>query len=282
MREDTPAQARIRNTQPWVPLTWLARGARDMLAIGPLSLAHGLAVAWVAAVSLWFFHRWFWVLAGLASAFLVVAPVLATGLYALSRARERGEAADFRLLRLTWTAWGARRRSDPSSYWCLVRFGGLLGVAAAGWIMTSAAFVTAYAPAPVREPVEFLKTVMLSEQGWVFETWLVLGGLMAAPIFASSVVTIPFLLDRHVRLKQAVLTSWLAVLANPVTMAVWASVLLILVLVGFATLTLGLIVVVPLLGHASWHAYRDLVDAEHLPERLPKGQPKSEAARSEP
>jgi uncharacterized membrane protein len=144
--------------------------------------------------------------------------------------------------------------------------------------MTSAAFVTAFALAPVREPIEFLKAVMLSEQGWVFETWLVLGGLMAAPIFASSVVTIPFLLDRHVRLKQAVLTSWLAVLANPVTMAVWASLLLLLVLVGFATLTLGLIIAVPLLGHASWHAYRDLIDAEHLPERLPR----SEVVRSEP
>lgn len=281
MREDTHAQARIRNTQPWAPFIWLARGARDMLAIGPLSLAHGLAVAWLAAASLWFFHRWFWVLAGLASAFMVIAPVLATGLYALSRARARGEVADLALLRATWTHWGSKRRSDPGSYWCLVRFGGLLALAAAGWIMTSAAFVTAFAPAPVREPMEFLKSVMLSEQGWVFEIWLVLGGLMAAPIFASSVVTIPFLLDRHVRLKQAVLTSWLAVLANPVTMAVWASLLLLFVLVGFATLTLGLIIAVPLLGHASWHAYRDLIDAEHLPERLPKGQPDSELVRSE-
>ncbi|MFN3630608.1 MAG: DUF2189 domain-containing protein [Casimicrobiaceae bacterium] len=233
-------------------------------------MASTIAVAWVAAVSLWFFYRWFWVLAGLASAFLVVAPVLATGLYAFSRAREREEAADFRLLRLTWTAWGARRRSDPSSYWCLVRFGGLLGLAAAGWIMTSAAFVAAFSPAPVREPLEFVRLVLLSEQSWVFEVWLVLGGLMAAPIFASSVVTIPFLLDRQVRLKQAVLTSWQAVLANPVTMAVWASLLLLLVLVGFATATLGLIIMVPLLGHASWHAYRDLVDVEHLPERLPR------------
>lgn len=75
---------------------------------------------------------------------------------------------------------------------------------------------------------------------------------MAVPIFASTVVAVPLLLDRRVTLKQAVLTSWLSVLANPVPMALWA------------LLLFGLILALPLLGHASWHAYRDLVDSSAL------------------
>ena len=94
-----------------------------------------------------------------------------------------------------------------------------------------------------------------------------MGGVLAAPIFASSVVAMPLLLDRRASVLQAVLTSWRVVLANPGPMAVWAALIMLLVLVGFATAMLGLIVVVPVLGHASWHAYRSLVDASALPER---------------
>ena len=65
------------------------------------------------------------------------------------------------------------------------------------------------------------------------------------------------------------LTSWQAVLTNPVPLALWAALIMVLTLLGLGTLLLGLVVVLPLLGHASWHAYRDLVDASPLPERLP-------------
>ena len=90
---------------------------------------------------------------------------------------------------------------------------------------------------------------------------------MAAPIFASSVVAIPLLLDRQVTLLQAVLTSWSTVLANPVPMALWAALIAGFTLLGMGSLFLGLIAVMPMLGHASWHAYRDLVDVSGLPAR---------------
>ena len=94
---------------------------------------------------------------------------------------------------------------------------------------------------------------------------------MAAPMFASSVVAMPLLLDRRINLLVAVLTSWRVVLANPGAMALWATLIMLLVLIGFATGLLGLIVLIPLLGHASWHAYRALVDASAFPER-PRGR----------
>jgi len=79
-------------------------------------------------------------------------------------------------------------------------------------------------------------------------------------MFASSVVAMPLLLDRKVNIKTAVLTSWQVVLANPAVMAWWAALIMGFTLLGLASLLLGLIFVIPMLGHASWHAYRDLVD----------------------
>jgi len=96
-----------------------------------------------------------------------------------------------------------------------------------------------------------------------------LGGLLAAPVFASSVVSMPLLLDRRMNTLQAVLTSWKVVLTHPLPMALWAFLIMALSLVGIFSLFIGLVVIVPMLGHASWHAYRDLVDARDVPERMP-------------
>ena len=91
--------------------------------------------------------------------------------------------------------------------------------------------------------------------------------MLAAPIFASSVLAIPLLLDRRVTLSQAVLTSWRAVLCKPLAMAVWAALIVGFTLLGRGALLLGLILVLPMLGHASGRAYRDLVDGSGLPAR---------------
>jgi uncharacterized membrane protein len=120
---------------------------------------------------------------------------------------------------------------------------------------------------PINTPLDFVRHVVLAENGWLFEMWLALGGVMAAPLFASSVVSMPLLLDRRVTLMQAVLTSWQTVLVNPAPMALWSALIMGFTLLGLGSLLLGLIPVIPMLGHASWHAYRDLVDASSLPVR---------------
>jgi len=101
---------------------------------------------------------------------------------------------------------------------------------------------------PVTTPGDFLRRVVLVQEPGLFEIWLMLGALMAAPVFASSVIAIPLLMDRQVSVQRAVLTSWRAVLANPVATGLWA----------------GVVMVLTLLGHASWHAYRDLVVREKV------------------
>jgi uncharacterized membrane protein len=253
------------------PFVWLLHGWHDTVRCGWISIAHGVGVASFGALLFAMAGDRFWLLAGAFSGFLVVAPVLATGLYALSRALQRGEQADANLLVRTWTRWGANRRSDPASYWCLVRFGLLLALAGTGWVLTSAAFITLFAPVPINSPTDFLRNVVIASSHFVFESWLALGGLLAAPVFASSVISMPLLLDRHVTALEAVLASWRVVIANPGPMAVWAMLIMTLTLLGFATALVGMIVVIPVLGHASWHAYRDLLDVAALPERVTPG-----------
>lgn len=252
----------------WQPLTWLVLGARDMARVGWLSVAHGLLLSLAGAAIIAFAHQRFWLLAGAVSGFLVIAPVLATSLYAMSRALERNEPAGWSVILKTWLNWQHSHIGKwGNDYWCMVQFGTLLALAATGWVVTSAALITLLAPVPIHTPMDFVHHVVLAKDGMLFELWLAVGGVMAAPMFASSVVAMPLLLDRRVTLFEAVLTSWKVVLANPGPMALWAALIMLLTMLGLGSLLLGLIPVIPILGHASWHAYRALVDVSALPER---------------
>jgi uncharacterized membrane protein len=259
------------------PLIWLVQAWRDIAKAGWASILHGVVLTVAGVLIVAFARHRFWLLAGALSGFMVVAPVLATSLYALSRAIERREKANFSVVLKTWLNWQHSHFNKwDNDYWCMVQFGALLALAATGWVLTSAALITLLAPVPINSPLDFVQHVMLAPKGWLFEIWLAVGGVMAAPMFASSVVAMPLLLDRRVTLMQAVLTSWQVVLTNPMPMAFWASIIMIFTLLGLGSLLLGLIPVLPMLGHASWHAYRDLVDASNLPARDPLSAPDSQ------
>jgi len=246
----------VRQIPALRPLGWLARGWSDLMACPVPGLLHGLALALFGAALIYVARHRFWLLAGAFTGFLLVAPILATGLYAISRALERKQRAD---LSVALGAWKPEGR--------LIVFGLLLAFAGTGWVMTSASLITGFAPAPVNGPADFLRVVVLNDKTHLFEIWLALGAFLAAPVFASSVVAIPLLLDRKVGVLAAVLTSWRVVQAHPLPMAIWAGLLMLLTVVGMLTGLLGLIVVVPWLSHASWHAYRDLVDTSALDEQ---------------
>ena len=258
----------VRTVGLMQPMTWLVLAWRDMARSGWISFAHGLAITAFGGAILAVAHHRFWLLAGALSGFLVVAPVLATSLYALSRALEQRQEANLGVVLKTWLNWqNSHFNKWGNDYWCMVQFGALLALAATGWVITSAAFITLLVPVPVETPMDFMRHVVLAHNGWLFELWLALGSLLAAPIFASSVIAMPLLLDRRASLRVAVLTSWQVVVANPLPMAFWAALILGFTLLGLGSLLLGLIFVMPMLGHASWHAYRDLVDASSLPLR---------------
>jgi len=265
------ALVQIRTVGVTQPLCWLSKAWHDLTRCGWISVLHGMAIALAGALMLWLARDRFWFLAGAFSGFLLVGPVLATGLYALSRGLERGEQGGLATVLATWLNWkNGKMQPWGEAQWRLVRFGVLLALAGTAWVLVSAGLISWLAPVPITSPLVFIEQVVLAKEGWLFEIWLALGGALVAPIFASTVVTIPLLLDRQVSVGQAMATSWQVIFANPVPMAFWAALIMLLTLLGFATALAGLIFLVPLLGHASWHAYRDLLDASALPEREPR------------
>ncbi|MDP2416882.1 MAG: DUF2189 domain-containing protein [Hydrogenophaga sp.] len=230
------------------PLRWLALGWADLRRNPAPGLWHGLLLTAGGWLLLWAARDQFWLMAGAFSGFLIVAPILATGLYHVSRSCNSGRCVGMPEVIALWRSGDGR----------LVRFGLLLGLAGTGWVLTSAALITLYSPEPIHKPVDFLRHVVLVREIGLFEVWLLLGALLAAPVFASSVVAIPMLVDTSAPISVAVADSWRAVANHPGPMAFWAVLIGILVGVGMLTALLGLIVTIPLVAHASWHAYCDL------------------------
>lgn len=230
------------------PLRWLSLGWADLRRNPTPGLLHGLLLAVFGWLLLWVAHDRFWMLAGAFSGFLIVAPILATGLYHVSREQAAGRYATMADVIALWRTGDGR----------LVRFGLLLGLAGTGWVLTSAGLITLMSAEPIEKPLDFLRSVVLQPEVGLFEVWLLMGALLAAPIFASSVMAIPMLVDTPVPVSLAVGESWRTVASEPIVMTFWALLLSVLSGVGMLTGLLGLIVIVPWLAHASWHAYQAL------------------------
>lgn len=250
----------IREVTPTGILRWMRLGFRDLFKAGWPSLAHGLIVTAISLVIIGITFLFWPLLPGAVSGFLVVGPVLAAGLYALSYRIEQGEPARFRDAVNAWRC-GSR---------CLLRFGLLLVGIGTAWVLLSVVLFHFFVHAEIDGPMDFLRYVVAQDDG-IFLLWTILAGLVAAVTFAITVVSVPMLVDRDVTTPQALRTSIRAVARNPVTMTAWA--LFILLASGFsvATMMLGFIVLYPVMGHASWHVYRDVVDTSGIPLRKRAG-----------
>lgn len=245
------AVPRIRRLPLDRPLLWLKAGWRD-LAANPLpSLAYGLLFALGGDIIVLAVLDYPHLVTLAFSGFFLVAPLLAAGLYELSR----GHAAGKRLFFID--SLQCFRRDGQS----LALFGLVLALVALMWERLSAIiFALLGAHAGLGTHAFMTEIILSGDYPSFIATWFIVGGLLAVAVFALAVVAVPMMLDRDSDPVTAMVTSLHAFAGNPGTLLLWAALLVLLTLAGFATLFFGLVVIMPILGHASWHAYRDLVE----------------------
>jgi len=239
-----PFMAPCRELAASAPLRWVRLGWRDFRSAPRQSLGYGVAIvllSWlVTGIGLKLGS--YWAALVLLSGFVFIAPVLALGLYSISRQLERGLA--------------------PSLARCMAEMGRSLGTAMVFALALLVLFLV-WARAgsmvhvffPVRSNPDWVQPAPFLAIGSA------VGSIFAALTFLFSAFSLPMICDREADAITAIVTSVNAVLRNKPAMAVWVMLIVALTAAGFATALLGLAVTIPVLGHATWHAYRETIDA---------------------
>jgi len=246
----TTPRPQVRSIAFGAPLRWLARGARDLAAMPGIAAFYGLCFwGMAAALGAVFRHKPEYTMT-IVSGCLLVGPFLAMGLYDASRRREQGGGPN---LALSLTCWDRHLGSMGMLALVLLLLELLWGRAS---LVVFAVFFNTGMPstASVLEAV-------FNPRNWQFVVvYLLVGGVFAALVFCSMVVAIPMILDRGIDAVTAALTSFAVVLQNLAAMLFWGALVVALTLLALWPWGLGVLVVGPWLGHATWHAYREAVD----------------------
>lgn len=244
-----PARPQVRELSLGAPLRWLARGARDLAAQPAIGLFYGLCFWAMAATLGAVFRRSPEYTMTIVSGCLLVGPFLAMGLYEVSRRREQG--GEPRLAE-SLTCWD--RHLGSMGLLVLV-----LTVLELLWGRASLVVFAVFFDTGMPSTAGVLQAVF-NPRNWQFlAVYLVVGGVFAALVFCSTVVSIPMILDRDTDAVTAALASFGVVLRNLGTMLCWGALVAALTLLALWPWALGLVVVGPWLGHATWHAYRDAI-----------------------
>ena len=232
----------------------LGRGVADFRAMPRHVLYLGLvyAVVCLIAVSVEFGRDLMPLVFPTVAGFALLGPFAAVGLYELSRRRERGEDT------MWWHMFDVFRSPAARP---LLTLGLLLLVAFLAWLMVAQAIYRATFGEVTFQAGPFFDQLFTTRHGWALVLiGNLVGALFAVAAFAATVVSFPMLVDRKVSVATAVGTSFRAVLANPVPMLAWGLIVVAALAVGSLPFFVGLAIVLPVLGHATWHLYRKLVE----------------------
>ncbi|MEM1081172.1 MAG: DUF2189 domain-containing protein [Pseudomonadota bacterium] len=247
-QDQLPFVAPCRTIPTWAALGWLGQAWADYRANVRVSVCYGLLVFLISlAVSAlaWWLGRYVLVVAML-SGFVIIVPLLATGLYSVSRQHARGEAASF-----ARSIQRMRHALRDSMVYALI-----LLVIFLVWVRAGA-MVHVFFPIDLGHGGQGL---------WLFLTiGSAVGSMFALISFATSAFSLPMIVDRNADMVTACVTSIHAVLRNKRAMLVWIGLIVSLTGLGFVTAGLGLVMVIPLLAYATYHGYLETIDSEAWP-----------------
>ena len=250
--QQTPAGAafpEVRTIDAGRPVQWMRAGVADLMRAPGASLVYGAAIAAVGVLVLTLSWNAAHIVPALVGGFLLVAPFFAIGLYDLSRQAERGGAIDGGA---SFSAW--RRNTGQ-----IALFGVVLMLTLIAWERLSAIVFALFYGGEIASVETLLRDVLAGKYWPLLVAYFGIGAVVALVVFSIGVVTAPMLLDRDVDVVSAIVTSVRCCQRNPGAMLLWAVIIAVLTAIGFATYAIGLLVVFPIIGHATWHAYRDLV-----------------------
>lgn len=231
------------------PLQWLSSGFSDFKRAPALSLLYGLLFASLTAGVFLLVMNVPWYSVAYLTGLVVMGPFMASGLYAASRDMQHGRAASIdNSLRLL-----VKRSTN------LALFATLLALVMAAWVRISA-LLFAVKFSTLHPTIEAYTSLFSSAEGWITLSYFVgIGFLLATSVFVISAVAIPAILDKDADFITAMQTSYRAVTSNPGAMAFWAVMIVAMTVIGVMTAFVGLVVLFPILGYATWHSYRSLV-----------------------
>ena len=234
----------------YAPFTWLRDGWLDMRRHWGASLGYGaliVALGWTLLVVCGT-HPYF--IAAAISGFLLVGPLMSAGLCEMSRRYSLGEPASFD------DSLEGFARNAPA----LFKFGVILAICAAAWFLVSALLLgTVFHIAAPNMPDTLYSGFLDSTNRSQVLAYIAVGGVLATAVFTVSVVAIPLIVDRKASAGLAMRASVNAVFRNLPAMILWSGLILALTIIGFAPLLVVLVIIVPLLGHATWCAYLDII-----------------------
>lgn len=253
---DQIAVRRVAFDAPW---DWLSAGWRDLWDQPVISLIYGAAFAMAAALLIWGTTQAGVqsVILALAGGFLLIGPLAAIGLYEKSRRLELGQPVSFpAVIGATFSPRGQ-----------LGFFGVLLLLVFMVWMQLAfLLFMMFTGTSTIPPPNEFVQMLMFTRNGLGLAiVGTLVGAALAAITFAISALSVPLLMTKDVDIVTAVSTSLKGVAANPKAMALWAGLIAGFMMLGIVTLFVGLAIAFPLIGHATWHAFRNIVVVNEAP-----------------
>lgn len=250
-----PAMPGIRSVEIDRPWSWLEAGWRDFVR------APGVSVAYGGFFTVMGYLLTYGLYAGdmlslampLAAGFTLVGPLAAVGLYQVSRRLEKGNPVSIRIA----------LRDITAHIGTVSAMGLVLLLFLLAWIRLALLIFAIFFGGRPTNLQDFVGNVFFAPESLPFVvTGVAIGAILAGVVFTISVVSLPMLLDRDVGVATAIATSFAAVTRNIRPMVLWATLIVVFTAAGLATLYIGLVICLPLIGYASWHAYRDVVIPE--------------------